>query len=82
MCLEDLPKEKKTAFIVILSGKETHNSYLLKMPSIAEWDSIYNKTLEMISVRNRHLLSNWSRDVKGALDPHSGTKDVIISDLS
>ncbi|KNB42732.1 qhypothetical protein [Blastocystis sp. subtype 4] len=33
------------------------------MPSIAEWDSIYNKTLEMIS------------RVKGALDPHSGTKD-------
>ena len=31
------------------------------MPSIAEWDSIYNKTLELISVGQSFELSNWGR---------------------
>ncbi len=55
-------RTKKPHSSLFCLAKKHINSYLLKMPSIAEWDSIYNKTLEMISVRNRHLLSNWSRE--------------------
>lgn len=45
------------------------------MISVAEWDSIYNKSLELISVFIVLVLLIMQK-VKGALDPHAGTKDV------
>ena len=49
------------------------------MPSVAEWDSVYNKTLELISVRVAFLFFFYF--VRGALDLRGAVKDVVLGDV-